>query len=254
MDSAALGNSLAAGNQQMDVTKSGLALLVIAAGGFINAAIGNASQSLPATAVAPVGSPFLAASALPGDAMMHLAAERALLAQVRQDLGDSEARVGLGAMHFEPSSGRTVEGRGLGTIFFDADASIPVEVTVSYDLIDNRVEQTAYLVSDSGQQAVPAAVTSGLRQRIADRIGSSLVVEFAQQSVDFSLRRIEHLAGGRNRLLISGAGIARFQGEGAALTRFVATARRDSGEILTIQYELGEEIAEPSAPATASLR
>lgn len=237
----------------MDMTKSGLALFVIAAGGFINAAIGNASQSIPASALAPPGPSSVGATALPRDAELQLAAERALLAQVRQDLGDGEARVRLAALHFEPSSGRTVEARGLGTIFFDADASVPVEVTVSYDVIDNRVEQAAYLVADSGRQAVPAAVAAGLRQRIADRIGSRLVVEFAQQPVDFSLQRIEHLAGGRNRLLISGAGITRFEGEGAALTRFVATARRDSGEILTIQYELGEEIAEPSAPTTASL-
>lgn len=185
---------------------------------------------------------------------MQLAAERALLAQVRQDLGDGEARVHLAALHFEAASGRTVEGRGVGTIFFDADASIPVEVTVSYDLIDNRAEQAAYLVADSGQQTVPAAVAAALRRRIADRIGSRLVLEFAQQPVDFSLQRIEHLAGGRNRLFISGEGITRFEGEGAARTRFVATARRDSGEILTIQYEIGEEIAEQSALVTASLK
>lgn len=237
----------------MDLVKSGLALVAIAAGGFINAAIGNASQTMPARVLAQPGPPFVGATALPRDSAMQLAAERALLAQVRQDLGDGEARVRLVALNFEPSSGRIVEGRGLGTIFFDADASIPVEVTVSYDLIDNRVEQAAYLVADSAREVVSAAVATGLRQRIADRIGSRLVVEFAQQPVDFSLQRIEHLAGGRNRLLISGAGITRFEGEGAALTRFVATARRDSGEILTIQYELGAEIAEPSAPTTASL-
>jgi hypothetical protein len=43
---------------------------------------------------------------------------------------------------------------------------------------------------------------------------------------------------------VSGEGIADFGAEGAARTRFVATAERESGKLLTLQYELGEQLAQ----------
>jgi hypothetical protein len=76
----------------------------------------------------------------------------------------------------------------------------------------------------------PARLDAATQRRIADRIGSRLVVEFAGQPVDFALRRVEHLAAGREKLLVSGEGIADFGAEGSARTRFVATADRAVGK------------------------
>jgi hypothetical protein len=124
---------------------------------------------------------------------------------------------------------------------FDGGKPIPLDVSIVWDLPTGRVEQAAYLVAGDAQGARLDAAT---QRRIADRIGARLVVEFAGQPVDFALRRVEHLAAGREKLLVSGEGVADFGAEGAALTRFVATADRASGKLLTLQYELGEQLAE----------
>jgi hypothetical protein len=214
------------------------ALFAIAAGGFINAGISahSAAFAPPATAV-----PSTVEADVPGDPMLQRAAERALLAQLRADLGDESASLRLSALRFQRSSGRTVEGRGQALARFDGGAAIPLEVSIAYDLPTQRVEQAAYLVSGPAPQLDLDAAT---RRRIADRIGARLVVEFAGQPVDFALGRVEHLAAGREKMLVSGEGVASFAGEGAALTRFVATADRASGKLLTLQYELGEQLAQ----------
>ena len=110
-----------------------------------------------------------------------------------------------------------------------------------WDEPTQRVEQAAWLVTGPAPRA---PLDDATRRAIADRIGSRLVLEFAGQPVDFALRRVEHLAAGRGRLLVSGEGIADFGAEGAARTRFVATAERGSGKLLTLQYELGEQLAQ----------
>lgn len=213
------------------------ALVAIFAGGFLNAGIGAQYPSSAATETAPAPT----SSEVPADAALQRAAEQALLAQLRTDLGDAGATLRLSALRFERASGRSIEGRGEAMASFDGGAAVPLEVTISYDLPTRRVEQAAYLVAGP---APTLRLDAALRSRIADRIGSRLVVEFAGQPVDFALSRVQHLAAGRDRLLVSGEGIASFAGEGAATTRFLATAERASGKLLTLQYEIGEQIAQ----------
>ncbi|MEO8159849.1 MAG: hypothetical protein ABI588_00410 [Arenimonas sp.] len=212
------------------------ALFAIAAGGFINAGIGLGT----APSATPAGAARLVTES-PSDPQLQLAAEQALLAQLRADLGDASATLRLSALHFERASGRTVEGRGEAIARFDGGAPVPLEVSIAFDLPTQRVEQAAYLVSGPAQTL---RLDQATRRRIADRIGSRLVVEFAGQPVDFALGRVEHLAAGHDKLLVSGEGVASFQGEGSARTRFVATTDRASGKLLSLQYELGEQIAE----------
>jgi len=218
------------------------ALFAIFAGGVLNAGIGAQFSSLHSPGAS--SSPAVASAAAGNEAAAHarltLACERALRAQLRADLGDPAAQLQLSGLHFARSSGRSIEGRGLATAVFDGSAPVPLEVSVTWDLQTGRVEQAAYLVAGG----TPGLDLDGPTQRrIADRIGSRLVVEFAGQPVDFSLDRVEHLAAGRARLLVSGEGVADFGAEGSARTRFVATADRASGKLLTLQYELGEQLA-----------
>lgn len=219
------------------------ALFAIAAGGFINAGIGAqvASPVVTTPAVTDMAAGTARAAELPGDPQLQFAAERALLAQLRADLGDPGVGLRLSALRFQRESGRTVEGRGEALARFDGGAPVALEVSIAYDLPTQQVEQASYLVSG----AAPALrIDAAMRRRIADRIGARLVVEFAGQPVDFALQRIEHLAAGRERLLVSGEGIARFAGEGAARTRFLATAERGTGKLLTLQYEVGEQVTQ----------
>jgi hypothetical protein len=218
------------------------ALFAIFAGGVLNAGIGAQYSSVPSAAAARVDA--VTAPADPGagaGAGLQRASALALRAQLRADLGDPGAELQLSDLRFERASGRSLEGRGHAVALFDGVAPIPLEVSVLWDLPNARVEQAAYLVSGA---AAGTSLDAATQRRIADRIGSRLVVEFAGQPVDFALRRVEHLAAGREKLLVSGEGIADFGAEGAARTRFVATADRASGKLLTLQYELGEQLAE----------
>lgn len=216
-----------------------MALFAIAAGGFLNAGIGAQGVAAPAASSPAPAQANAVASGVPADPVLQRAAERALLAQLRSDLGDDSASLRLSALRFQRASGRSIEGRGEALARFDGGAPVPLEVSIAWDVPTQRVEQAAYLVSG---QARALRVDEGMRQRIADRIGARLVLEFAGQPVDFALDHVQHLAAGRERLLVSGEGIASFAGEGAARTRFVATADRASGKLLTLQYELGEQL------------
>lgn len=224
--------------------KSSLALIAIAAGGFINAGSGPPSTVTPAAPTRLI----VEDGAVPAHAILKSAAEQALLAQVRKDLQDREADIRLADLRFERTSNRSVEGVGKGTLSFDSSDAIPVEVTVSYDLHERRVEQANYLIAAGARPSPQRFLGKRMRREIADRIGSRLVLEFAQQAVDFSLLDVKHFSSGRDRIMISGTGVTRFLGEGAAHTRFVATADKSSGHILSISYELLEEIAEEDLP------
>jgi hypothetical protein len=217
------------------------ALFAITAGGILNAGIGAQFDALAAPAPSPLLAHSLARPPVAdASAGLQAAAEQALQAQVRSDLDDASATVALSPLHFVRGSGRGLEGRGEAFARFDGGEPVRLEVSVLWDEPTSSIEQVSWLVTGP---ATAAKLDAPMRKRIADRIGARLVLEFAGQPVDFALRRVEHLAAGRDRVLVSGEGVADFGPEGAARTRFVATAERDSGKLLTLQYELGEQLA-----------
>jgi hypothetical protein len=209
------------------------ALIAIAAGGVLNAGLGAQFET-----ASPETRPVAAARA---EDPVQAAARAAMLAQLRADLGDASATLDMAPLSFSRSSGRSLEGRGTAFVRFDGSAPLPLDVSVVWDLPTQRVEQASWLVAGP---AAGEAIDAATRRRIADRIGARLVLEFAGQPVDFALSRVEHMAAGRGRLLVSGEGVTDFGSEGAARTRFVATAERGSGKLLTLQYELGEQLAQ----------
>jgi len=214
------------------------ALASIAVAGFINAGLDAHGSALlvPSAASSAVEHRV---DATPAEPALRAQAEAALLAQLRSDLGDPGASLELQSLSLQRASGRTIEGRGRALATFDGGAPVPLEVSIAWDLPTQRVEQAAYLL---GGPAQAVALDAAMRARIADHIGARLVVEFAGQPVDFSLARVEHLAAGRDRLLVAGEGVASFGAEGDARTRFLATAERNTGKLLTLQYELGEQL------------
>jgi hypothetical protein len=215
------------------------ALAAIATGGFLNAGLDmHGFQARAAEPARPAVEHRV--DATPAQAQLRAEAQAALLAQLRADLGDPGASLELLSLSLQRSSGRTIEGRGRALAHFDGSAPVPLEISVAWDLPTQRVEQASYLLAGP---ADGVALEENMRARIADRIGARLVVEFAGQPVDFALSRVEHLAAGRDRLLVSGEGIASFGAEGDARTRFLATADRSTGKLLTLQYELGEQLA-----------
>lgn len=229
----------------MVTAKPLFALFAIAAGGFLNAGSGLAGS--PTSHPAAVDLLSLAEPPLPagGNAGMQAAAAKAVLAQVQRDLQDHGARIRLEDLHFSRASERSVAASGAGVALFDSVNPIPIQVTVTYDLSTARVERANYVVSEGAAPAhsKPDVLGKKLRDSIANRIGARLVLEFAQQPVDFSLLQITNVASGRNRMLVTGDGITGFPGEGAAYTKFVATVDKFSGAVLKVDYELLQEVA-----------
>lgn len=238
----------------MFTIKSLLAMSAIAAGGFLNT--GNGVPATTRAAPAPVASslpiPAPHASSISDAVSLQRASESAVLAAVRKDLQDDRSGVRLSPLSFQRDGGRSIQGAGHGVVLFDGIGLLPIDVTVVYDLPGARIEQVNYRVTGKAERPKAELLGKKLRNAIADRIGARLVLEFSQQPVDFSLLEIEHLASGRNRVMITGNGVTNFIGEGAAYTRFVATADKFTGHILTVQYELLQEVPALDAASLAT--
>lgn len=223
--------------------KTAAVMFAIATGGFLNAGKNAAPAPLAVAATQHLtATQALAENPIPNVAHLQKASQAALLSQVRTDLQDARTGLRLAPLRFSRASTRVVEGRGTGFVLFNGIGELPVEVNVAYDMASGVVEQANYRVTGSAQASRATLLGQRMRGEIADRIGARLVLEFAQQPVDFSLLEIAQIASGRDRVMISGNGITRFIGEGAAYTSFVATADKSSGKILTVQYELMQEI------------
>lgn len=226
------------------------ALFVVAAGGFLNAGA-QQSTSDPAQAGLSSALPSHETQALEAGAMQR-SAVTALASEVRRNLQDPSATVSLAPLSLEQMGGGTIEATGRGFVVYDGVGALPISTTVLYDVASQRVEHVSYRVEGALQPSPADLLGTRLRDAVADRIGARLVLEFAQQPVDFSLLDIEQMATGRNRVVLAGNGITRFDGEGAAFTRFVATADKSTGKIITVQYELLQEMNEGELHPVAS--
>jgi len=229
----------------MFTTKLCLGLVAIAAGGFLDAGMGqpeSPSLNQSAAIAAPTRVEATEAWPIPDAAALQSASGRAVLAEVRHDLRDNSAKLRLSDFRFDRVSSQSVEGTGHGLVLFDESSSIPIVATAVYDLSLSKIERVSYQVAGSERQPGAELLGKKLRDRIADLIGSRLVLEFSQQPVDFSLLEINRISAGQERIVIGGNGITRFPGEGAAFTRFTAVADKSSGRILTVKYELLQEM------------
>jgi hypothetical protein len=72
-----------------------------------------------------------------------------------------------------------------------------------------------------------------LRDAIAARVGTALRTEFANQPSRFELLAVDRVDSGRRRMVVAGSGITRFDGEGAAFTRFTASLDKFDGRVFT---------------------
>lgn len=222
----------------MFTAKISLTLLALAASGFMNSQTGNvatpAPDRQPATQV-------IATAAAPSQNTLQAAAQASVLASVRSDLQDASAKISLQPLSISRRHG-AIELRGSGEVQFDHAGSLPIEVLATYDPQSSRMEQVNYRVTGNARPSRPEQLGKTLRQSIADRIGARLVLEFSQQPVDFALLGIDEVTSGRRKVVLSGTGITRFEGEGSAFTQFVATADKFTGKVLTVQYELRQEV------------
>jgi hypothetical protein len=236
----------------MFTTKSLFGLVVIAAGGFLNNAVNpTTAAAVSATNAVSSVSPGVSPKPVPGNPV-QATAQHAVLAAIQTDFHDQSSQLRLSEFRFAPASSETLEGVSQGRLLFDGASSVPIVAKVVYDVAHEQIERVDYSLPERSSATNKASIDNALRSRIADVIGSRLVMEFAQQPVDFSLTNVRSVADGRDRLLIDGDGVTHFGGEGDAYTRFVAVADKFSGRVVAIKYDLLNEMRPETKESTGA--
>jgi hypothetical protein len=221
-------------------------LFLLAAAGFLD---GQSPAAPQAGGLASAARPAEAAVA-PMPAQLQQAVHRELQDRLRRDLDDASLQVRLGALDMRRDGLLVVAADGDALVLMGAGGDVPLRVEADWDLATQRLARVDYRVTGPARTvAKPAdAVGERLRAAIASRVGDGLAAEFAGQRSEFQLLEVERVQSGRHRMLVTGTGITRFPGEGAAYTRFSATVDKFDGELEQVDYELlgdapGESLA-----------
>jgi hypothetical protein len=231
----------------MIVFKPAAALLALGLSGWIGVAAQAPSlASMDSSPRAPAAAAASTPGELPDYETLGVAAQAAMRERVAHDLDDATARVDLPKITVARTSLRALEARGEGTVEMAGARAIPVDVVVSYDVIDGRVDAVDYTARAVASDLSP--VDQAVRDAIGRRIGDRIAGDFAGQSARFALIEVEAVDYGRHRTRLEGAGVTDFGTEGVAYTPFVATLDKHTGELVDLQYDL---LQEDDAPAVA---
>lgn len=254
----------------MFTTKIIASLFLVATAGFLDAGRGlvgeqgtaQAGTDTSARVAAPALAPASMASSL-GDIRRDVA--RALTAQVRKDLDDPRLAVDVSGLVLRREGEALVSVDGLAHVSLDAGGTLPLQVAADWNVDARRIDRLDYRVSGAAvpdpvavrpvadAQAPGPSAGPALGQRMRDaiqaRLNDGLAQEFSSQHPRFELVAIEHIASGRYRMVVTGTGITRFPGEGAAFTRFSASVGKFDGLVAQADYELLQQI-DPQAPAS----
>jgi hypothetical protein len=238
----------------MFTTKIIASLFLIAAAGVFDAERGRVGDP-DAQAAAPIGG----VQAAPSIAALRPAVLAALESRLRADLSDPTIQVGIDSLSVGRPNGAILAADGAGFVSLGAGGRLPVRFDADWNPATARLERVDYRVtpvapatkatSQATPKARPAALRAGMRDAIAARVGTALRAEFANQPSRFELLGVDRVDSGRRRMVVSGSGITRFDGEGAAFTRFTATLDKFDGRVLNVDYELLDD-AEPDAIAS----
>jgi hypothetical protein len=211
-------------------------LFLLAAAGFLD---GQAPAAAPSGGTGPAARPADSAAA-PMPAQLQRAVHAELQARLRRDLDDASLEVRLGALTVRRDGLLVVAADGEALVLMGAGGDLPLRVEADWDLATQRLARVDYRVSGPARNAsTPAdAVGERLRAAIASRVREGLAAEFAGQRSEFQLLEVERVQSGRHRMLVTGTGITRFPGEGAAYTRFSATVDKFDGALERVDYEL----------------
>jgi hypothetical protein len=224
----------------MIVFKPAAALLALGLSGWLGVAVNAPLSSGHAQSTNAVQDD---ATALPDYETLRLAAQAAMRERVAHDLDEGAATVDLPRISVERTSLRTLEARGEGVVTMPGARAIPVDVVVTWDVIDKRIDAVDYTAR--AVETELTAVDQAVRAAIAQRIGERIAGEFRDQPAHFALIEVEAVDYGKHRTQLKGAGVTDFGPEGQAYTPFVATLDKHTGELVDLQYDLLQEDATP---------
>jgi len=244
--------------------KVAASLFLIATAGTLNAGRGlvdgDAGPMVATQSIAP-GVANAAAPQAPDSASMgqiRAAVANALRARVRTDLDDDSVSVDVTGLLLRRDSANLVAVDGQAVVSLGAGGVLPVRIEADWNAGGRRIDRLDYAVTGAAKARPPlraanaapgpARIGAMLHTAIEDKIGAGIGLEFAAQHPSFQLVAVDSVASGRYRMVVTGTGITRFPGEGAAFTRFSASVGKFDGRVLHVDYELLQEL-EPRAVA-----
>ncbi len=228
-------------------------LFLVAAIGVIDAGRGLAGGDATANAATPpTAAPALLFPASDAASMSQVrnAVAQSLQSRIRADLQDVSVTVDVSGLALRRTSVAIVAVDGDALVSLGAGGILPVHVEADWNPSTQSVERVDYKVSGTAQAGMPTArrlasstgLGDAMRAAIEKKVGAGIHAEFASQPAAFTLVGVDSIASGRNRMVVSGNGITRFSGEGAAFTRFSASVDKFSGDVLNVDYELLQEL------------
>ena len=236
-------------------------LFLIATAGALDAGRGLAVGETAATAAAtPVGPAATCADRAPSASMgqIRTAVARALQSRVHDDLDDASLSVDVSGLSLRRDAANLVSVDGQATVSMGAGGVLPLRVEADWNAGFRRIDRLDYTVTGAATQRSPrrasnappgaARIGTMLHTKIQDEVGAGIGREFATQHPSFQLLAVDSVASGRYRMVVTGTGITRFPGEGAAFTRFSASIGKFDGRVLQVNYELLQEL-DPRAVA-----
>jgi hypothetical protein len=190
-----------------------------------------------------------------GDIQREVA--RALAMQVRKDLDDPALTVDVSGLTLRRDAALMVSVDGDARVSLGGGASLPLRVEADWNAGTQRIERLDYRVTGDAVRNVHAAGAAAMaarqpsaspalgakmRSAIESRLNDGMAGEFSSQHPRFELVSIEGIASGRYRMVVTGTGITRFPGEGAAFTRFSASVDKFDGHVAQADYDLLQQL------------
>jgi hypothetical protein len=235
----------------MFTTKIIASLFLIAAAGMVDAERGRSTLGAEAPPGGAAARAATAPAAVPTEAApVRAAVLAALSARVRADLADPSVTVALDRIALGTPNGAIVAADGGARISLGAGGVLPVHYDADWNPATGELERLDYRVVGAAAPAATAsaaararpALGATLRAAISDKLGAALGQEFSGQHSRFELLGVDRVESGRRRMVVTGTGITRFDGEGAAFTRFSASLDKFDGRVLHVDYDLLQDV------------
>jgi hypothetical protein len=178
-------------------------------------------------------------SRVEGDQAIDAAIAASLIGAVSSEFDQRAVEVKLDKVEVAPAGLVQRDVRGSGRLLIDKDADwIPFRFAALYDTRSSSVDYPA-LTLGSGEPGETVAADAGVARRLSNEVDRRLGIEFAGQSVRFTLDNLQLSPAGKHYQRLEATGIVDFGAEGSTATGVQALYDPRNGTWLHVRYELG---------------
>lgn len=178
-------------------------------------------------------------SRVEGDQAIDAAVAASMIGAVSSEFDQRLVEVKLDEVTVAPAGLVQRDVRGNGRLMIGKDADwIPFRFAALYDTRLSSVDYPA-LILGTDEPGQTVAADARVARRLANEVDRRLGLEFAGQTVRFTLDDVRLSPAGRHYQRLQANGIADFGAEGRTATGVQALYDPRSGEWLHLRYELG---------------